>query len=173
MIKALTINFFGEIRFVLACCKQILSNLFLFIPRLSFSWEAFPQLTRSYQLTSAVWLSSGEMIVFGNAIQQGYGYHSAHVEMLTWPVPMVEGTDIETPKCARRTVGGCPVRQTSSLSATRCHNRAIVNFDTSTYIFIPPSEGLHQGQWTNIANASYNLKLCYSRGHLYGIGMFL
>ncbi len=165
----------------------------MFFSHLSLSWEAFPNLNQSNQLTSAVWLSVGEMIVFGSGMPQAYGYgyddemydyyynpygqgttnYTCNVEMFTWPVPMAEGTAVETPKCAWRTIGRCPVQQPSSLAATRCHNRAIVNFGTSTYIFLPPSKGLHQGQWTHIANANYYLRLCYSLGHLFGIGMLL
>ncbi len=98
--------------------------------------------------------------------------------MLTWPEPLIE-TAVGGQKCAWKRIGQLGVNYISFIGTASCRNRAVVHVNTSTYTFSPPPSRpaslpteLQQGQWTHITNSSAYLNLCYSLGHLYGIGKY-
>ncbi len=122
-----------------------------------FRWGELPQLGTLSGNVGAVWLSAGEVIAFSS-----YSPFPSLFEMLTIPLRRSDTT--------WKLINNCPVKKWFKIDATECHDWAVINFDFSaTYLFIPPSQQLQQGQWTSIVSGRSIRGLCYSLGRLYGM----
>ncbi len=106
----------------------------------------------------AVWLSTGEIIAWGNG-----PLSRSIAEMILMP--------LHKPDSTWKQMYRFP--PADFVAATACHDGAIVlSASGETFLFTPPSEQFQQGRWKLIARGGCFHGVCYYLGRLYSHSKF-